>query len=116
MVTPTSVTILGSTGSIGQNTLDVIARHPSRFVVHTLTAHSRMDLLAKQAFDSKAAVVAVPTEAEAERFKTAWGSTLRRPVIRVGTQALVEVARDPAIKLLKTYQKLIKNLLKTYQY
>jgi 1-deoxy-D-xylulose 5-phosphate reductoisomerase len=51
MVTPTSVTILGSTGSIGQNTLDVIARHPKRFVVHTLTAHSRMDLLAKQAFE-----------------------------------------------------------------
>ena len=96
MVTPTSVTILGSTGSIGQNTLDVIARHPSRFVVHALTAHSRMELLAKQAYDSKAAVVAVPTEAAAERFKTAWGSALRRPTIRVGAQALVEVASDPA--------------------
>ncbi|MEI8402576.1 MAG: 1-deoxy-D-xylulose-5-phosphate reductoisomerase [Alcaligenaceae bacterium] len=96
MVKLTSVTILGSTGSIGQNTLDVIARHPDRFVVHALTAHSRMDLLAKQAFDSKATVVAVPTEAAAERFNTAWGSTVKRPDIRVGAQALVEVASDPA--------------------
>lgn len=96
MVAPLVVTILGSTGSIGQNTLDVIARHPTRFAVHALTAHSRMDLLAKQAFDVKAAVVAVPTQATAERFKTAWADAPNRPVILVGAQALVEVARDPA--------------------
>jgi len=96
MVTPMRVTILGSTGSIGQNTLDVIARHPDRFAVHSLTAHSRMDLLAKQAFESKAAAVAVPTEVAAERFKTAWGDALKCPDIRIGAQALVEVASDPA--------------------
>lgn len=96
MVTPTRVTILGSTGSIGHNTLDVIARHPERFSVHTLTAHSRMDLLAKQAFESKAVAVAVPTAVAAERFKTAWGDASERPDIRVGAQALVEVASDPA--------------------
>ncbi|MEI6839425.1 MAG: hypothetical protein WCK56_16650, partial [Alcaligenaceae bacterium] len=39
MVSPIFVTILGSTGSIGQNTLDVIARHPDRFAIHALTAH-----------------------------------------------------------------------------
>ncbi len=96
MVTPTYVTILGSTGSIGHNTLDVIARHPERFAVHTLTAHSRMDLLAKQAFESKAVAVAVPTAVAAERFKTAWGDAPKRPDIRVGAQALVEVASDSA--------------------
>lgn len=96
MVIPTRVTILGSTGSIGHNTLDVIARHPERFAVHTLTAHSRMDLLAKQAFESKAVAVAVPTAIAAERFKAAWGDAPKRPDIRVGTQALVEVASDPA--------------------
>jgi len=96
MVTPTRVTILGSTGSIGHNTLDVIARHPERFAVHTLTAHSRMDLLAKQAFESKAVAVAVPTAIAAERFKAAWADAPKRPDIHVGAQALVEVASDPA--------------------
>ena len=96
MVTPTRVTILGSTGSIGHNTLDVIARHPERFAVHALTAHSRMDLLAKQAFESKAVAVAVPTSVAAERFKAAWGDAPKRPDIRIGAQALVEVASDPA--------------------
>ncbi len=96
MVAFTRVTILGSTGSIGQNTLDVIARHPDRFAVHTLTAHSRMDLLARQAFEAKAIAVAVPSLAAAERFKTAWGDQANRPELRIGAQALVEVAADPA--------------------
>ena len=96
MVALTHVTILGSTGSIGQNTLDVIAQHPDRFAVHTLTAHSRMDLLAKQAFEAQASAVAVPTQAAAERFKSAWGDQAKRPEIRIGAQALVEVAADPA--------------------
>jgi len=95
-VSPIFVTILGSTGSIGQNTLDVIARHPDRFAIHALTAHSRMDLLAQQAFNSKATVVAVPSQTMAERFKAAWGDAPGRPEIHVGAQALVEVARDPA--------------------
>ena len=96
MVSPIFVTILGSTGSIGQNTLDVIARHPERFAIHALTAHSRMDLLAQQAFNSKATVVAVPSQTMAERFKAAWGDALGIPEIHVGAQALIEVARDPA--------------------
>ena len=95
-MSPIFVTILGSTGSIGQNTLDVIARHPDRFATHALTAHSRMDLLAQQAFNSKATVVAVPSQTMAERFKAAWGDAPGRPEIHVGAQALVEVARDPA--------------------
>ena len=40
------VTVLGSTGSIGESTLDVVARHPDRLGIHALTAHSRMERLA----------------------------------------------------------------------
>ena len=43
-----SVTILGSTGSIGVNTLRVVSQHPGRFTVHALTAHRNMKLLAEQ--------------------------------------------------------------------
>ena len=40
------LTVLGATGSIGASTLDVVARHPERYRVHALTAHSRIDELA----------------------------------------------------------------------
>ena len=43
-----NVTILGATGTIGQQTLDVIARHPSQFKVFALTASSSVDALFKQ--------------------------------------------------------------------
>jgi 1-deoxy-D-xylulose-5-phosphate reductoisomerase len=42
------ITILGSTGSIGTNTLDVVARHPDKFQVHALTANRQVDLLFRQ--------------------------------------------------------------------
>jgi len=42
------VSVLGSTGSIGTNTLDVIARHPDRFEVYALAAHSSVDILLAQ--------------------------------------------------------------------
>ena len=40
---PVGVSLLGSTGSIGQSTLDVIARHPRRFRVIALTANNSVD-------------------------------------------------------------------------
>ena len=43
-----TVSILGSTGSIGVNTLDVIARQPELYQVFALTAHSRVDLMTAQ--------------------------------------------------------------------
>ena len=43
MSEPIGVVILGSTGSIGVNTLDVLARHPDRFRVVALTAHRNVE-------------------------------------------------------------------------
>ncbi len=89
------VTILGSTGSIGQSTLDVIARHPDRFSVYALSAHSRIDLLAKQAVGTGAAVVVLPDDAAAVRFRAVWPNGVAMPEIRVGPRALAETAADP---------------------
>lgn len=89
------VTILGSTGSIGQSTLDVIARHPGRFSVYALTAHSRIDLLAEQAARTHAAVIVVPDDAAAARFRAIWPADTRLPEIRVGARALADTAADP---------------------
>ncbi|HPU12018.1 MAG TPA: 1-deoxy-D-xylulose-5-phosphate reductoisomerase, partial [Ottowia sp.] len=54
------VAVLGSTGSIGVNTLDVIARHPDRFEVVALTAATQVDVMLAQCvqFKPRVAVMA----------------------------------------------------------
>jgi 1-deoxy-D-xylulose-5-phosphate reductoisomerase len=89
------VAILGATGSIGESTLDVIARHPDKMSVYALSAHSRMDRLALHAASSGAAVVVVPTDEAKRRFVAAWSSRNPMPEIRVGAAALAETAADP---------------------
>lgn len=94
MVELARVTILGSTGSIGQSTLDVIARHPDRFEVYALSAHSRIDLLVQQAQITRASVVIVPNDQACQRFKDLWPAGQIIPEIRVGAQALAQTASD----------------------
>ena len=54
------MTILGSTGSIGTQAIDIVRRNPERFLVHALTAGgSDLDLLAAQAVELRAQVVGV---------------------------------------------------------
>ena len=89
-----NVTILGSTGSIGINTIDVIARHPDRFSIFALSAHSRISQLAAQAQKTRAKVVVVPTDHAAEIFKSCWRSESDMPEIRVGDHALAQTAAD----------------------
>src|SRR5690606_32366319 len=86
--------ILGSTGSIGVSTLDVVARHPDRFSVHALSAHSRIEALAEQAARHAARVVVVPDDAARARFVAAWPAGRPLPEIRQGSQALADTAAD----------------------
>ena len=69
------VAILGSTGSIGTSTLDVLARHPQRFEVHVLTAATQVDLMLQQClqFQPRFAVMASAVHATqlAERLRQA---------------------------------------------
>ena len=89
-----TICILGSTGSIGVSTLDVVARHPERYQVLSLSAHSRVPELASQCrqFSPKVAVVGSAGAArELERLLAD-----RQPKIRVlwGPEALCEIARE----------------------
>ena len=65
-MTKQRVTVLGSTGSIGTNTLDVMARHPDRFEVFALTGASQVDLMLAQcrAFKPTHAVMVQPQAAQ----------------------------------------------------
>ncbi len=89
------VCVLGSTGSIGVNTLDVIARHPETLSVYALSAYSRIEKLASQALATGAAVVIVPDEPARRRFTSAWPAGRALPEIRVGAAALADTAADP---------------------
>ncbi|WP_017523421.1 1-deoxy-D-xylulose-5-phosphate reductoisomerase [Pusillimonas noertemannii] len=94
---PQRLCILGSTGSIGRSTLDVVSRHADSIQVHALTAHSRMSLLAEQALACGARVVAVPDEKARERFLQAWPQGRPAPQVRVGPAALEECAADTEV-------------------
>ncbi len=83
------VAILGSTGSIGTNTLDVIRSAPGRWRVSALAAGGNIDLLASQAREFSPSLVSVRGPEEAEKLK----KLLRRgPEILWGSEGLREAA------------------------
>ena len=63
-----NVVILGSTGSVGVNTLDVITRHKDRFRVVALTAHRQVDLLFEQCIKFRPQYAVIGSENDAERL------------------------------------------------
>jgi 1-deoxy-D-xylulose-5-phosphate reductoisomerase len=89
-----SLTILGSTGSIGQSTLDVVLRHPDRFRVHALSANQRVDVLLEQSRLVRPDCVVLPDDQTAQRFKNLLGPADHHPEVRVGTHALSQTAAD----------------------
>jgi 1-deoxy-D-xylulose-5-phosphate reductoisomerase len=86
------IAILGSTGSIGVSTLDVVARHPERFEVVGLTAYQRVDLLFEQCRRFAPRIVVLPTEARAAELRTLLRDAGCRTEVAVGEQALCELA------------------------
>jgi len=88
------VTILGSTGSVGCNTIDLIERQPESFVVEALTANRNAELLADQARRLSAGLAVVADEASYPDLKRALqGSGIEAAA---GREALVEAANRPA--------------------
>ena len=77
-MTTRSVAVLGSTGSIGTQALDVIARNPDRFTVAALSAGGNVDLLARQAVDHEVPLVAA-ARGEAGQVRAAIAAAARRP-------------------------------------
>jgi 1-deoxy-D-xylulose-5-phosphate reductoisomerase len=86
------VAILGSTGSIGVSTLDVIARHPDRFTVTALSAHSNVDRLREQCLLHKPAFVVVSSPTDAARLAAELKSAGLGTQVMVGEHALGEIA------------------------
>ncbi|MGB8955379.1 MAG: 1-deoxy-D-xylulose-5-phosphate reductoisomerase [Tumebacillaceae bacterium] len=84
-----SIALLGSTGSIGTSTLDVVAAHPDQFRVVAMTAGSNIELLVKQIEAFRPQLVSVATEAGAHEVRQRFGSSVE---VMVGMEGLVAVA------------------------
>lgn len=97
MSKPQNVTILGATGTIGLQTLDVIARHPGRFRAYALTAHSSVDALFEQCLKF-APVYAVMLDADAaERLQRKLQQAGSETEVLCGMDALEKVAAHPDV-------------------
>jgi 1-deoxy-D-xylulose-5-phosphate reductoisomerase len=95
-----SVAILGSTGSIGTQTLDVIQQHPDRFQVEVLTAQNNADLLISQALQYSPNAVVIGNESLYDQVKSA----LMPHDIKVyaGQEAIAQVVEMETIDVVLT--------------
>ena len=89
------IAILGSTGSIGTQTLDVVRQHPDAFSVYALSAHRSIDLLIKQALEFNPAVVCIADETYYRPLCEALSDLPIR--VLAGEKALAEMVTMPAI-------------------
>ncbi len=92
-----NITVLGSTGSIGASTLDVIARHPERFRAHALTAGSRGEALLEQCRRHRPAYAVVLDAGAAERLEAQLGGEGLDTRVLCGEAGLEQVAALPEV-------------------
>lgn len=88
-----AITILGSTGSIGTQTLDIVTDHPDKFRVVGLAAGSNVTLLAEQIRTFKPEIVALGNGKKLAELKQAIATLPQPPEILVGQEGICEVAR-----------------------
>ena len=95
------ICILGSTGSIGTQALDVIAQHPDRYEVYCLTAHNRVQQLAAQARKFRLAAVVIANEAH---YPTLCHLLADMPDVKVyaGAEAINQIVEATPIDMVLT--------------
>ena len=93
------VVVLGSTGSIGVNTLDVIERHPDRFEVFALTASTSVDAMAAQCAKHKPACAVMASEAHGRQLEAICRSTGLRTKVLWGASAIEMVAEHELVDI-----------------
>ncbi|PCF96791.1 1-deoxy-D-xylulose-5-phosphate reductoisomerase [Vreelandella nigrificans] len=91
------VTVLGSTGSIGNSTLDVIERHPDRYRVYALTAHTSKETLLAQCRKHQPHVAVLNDPVDAQWLHDALTKAGVATEVQAGPEALCRVARDAQV-------------------
>ena len=95
------IAILGSTGSIGTQALEVISEHSDRYEVYCLTANNRVEELAAQAHQWKPAAVVIANEAHYQRLRDLM-QDLPDVKVYAGTRALDEIVEAEPIDMVLT--------------
>ena len=94
------IAILGSTGSIGTQALDVIKAHQDKFDLQVLTAHRNADLLIQQAIEFKPQSVVIGDESQYEKVKQAlWDHDI---IVYAGDEALCQVVESNEVHTVLT--------------
>ena len=91
------LTVLGATGSIGQSTLDVVARHPDRFAVYALTANTGVEPMADICRQHNPVYAVMGDQQSAERLEQLLEGSDTRVI--AGEQALAQVAGDDNVDI-----------------
>lgn len=97
MLKKKQIVLLGATGSIGTQALDVVRAHPERFVVQVLTAGTNTDLLIRQALEFRPRAVVIADESKYTTVKTALTGT--PTLVLAGADALEEVVQYKEVDL-----------------
>src|SRR6516164_2409393 len=113
------LTVLGSTGSIGTNTLDVVRRNPHIYQIYALVAGQNVDVLAGQIIEFHPKIAAVATDDALQRLsarliemghpREVW------PVLVAGNAAFVQVATAPEVSIVISAMVGIAGLKATYE-
>jgi len=92
-----NITVLGSTGSIGMSTLDVIRRHPDRYRAFALCAHSQIDNLFAQCQEFRPKFAVLRDAKLADQLATRCRSAGLATEVRFGVDALIEMSSLPEV-------------------
>jgi 1-deoxy-D-xylulose-5-phosphate reductoisomerase len=87
-----AITLLGSTGSIGTQTLDIVDRNPDKFRIVGLAAGNNVEMLAQQVLKFRPEIVAIGNEAKLPELKAALSTLDYRPKLVAGDAGTIEVA------------------------
>src|SRR5258706_3150888 len=97
MTEPRGITVLGSTGSISVNTLDVISRHRDRFQVIALSANSQVEQLFNQCVEFRPRYAALASPERAEELHRKIQSANLKTEVLAGIDALEKIAALPEV-------------------
>jgi 1-deoxy-D-xylulose-5-phosphate reductoisomerase len=112
----TGITLLGSTGSIGQSTLDVVRLHPDSYSIHALVAGRNLELLARQVAEFRPQVVVIADPADLPLLAGHLRALhIPLPELAAGPQAYIQAATAPEIGFVMSAIVGVAGMDATYQ-
>lgn len=98
-MTKQRIAILGSTGSIGTSTLDVVARHPDQFEIFALTASTQVDLMLTQIIQFKPSFVVMASAAHGKELARLVKENSLKAIVLYGSEAIENIAKHESVDI-----------------